>query len=54
MESDRMAELLARAAGGDVGAAAAFLRARAVRVEAGERFRASGRAAALRMIRARE
>ncbi|MFD7919483.1 hypothetical protein ACFV3R_09690 [Streptomyces sp. NPDC059740] len=54
MDDDKMAALLARAASGDMTAAAAFQRARAARVDAGERFRASGRAAAWRMIRASE
>lgn len=54
MDDDKMAALLARAASGDMTAAAAFRSARAARVDAGERFRASGQAAAWRMIRASE
>ncbi|MGW7201446.1 hypothetical protein [Streptomyces chryseus] len=54
MSSDKLTAILARAAAGDPDAAAAFLRARAGRVQAAERFRASGHAAAWRMIRAAE
>ncbi|MCX4792602.1 hypothetical protein OG369_43280 [Streptomyces sp. NBC_01221] len=54
MSSDKLTAMLARAASGDPDAAAAFLRTRAVRVQAAERFRTSGRAAAWRMIRAAE
>lgn len=52
MATDKLTELLTRAANGDTEAAAAFLRARAVRVRAAERVTSSARAAALRMIRA--
>ncbi|MEU0023701.1 hypothetical protein AB0C59_05420 [Streptomyces sp. NPDC048664] len=52
MATDKLTELLARAADGDVEAAAAFLRARAVRARAADRVTSSARVAALRMIRA--
>ncbi|MFI5986773.1 hypothetical protein ACIBEA_38670 [Streptomyces sp. NPDC051555] len=45
-------DLLARAARGDAAAAAAFVKTQAVRVQAQERVKATGRAAAWRMIRA--
>jgi len=51
MTDSKITELLARAASGDPEAAAAFRRERALRLHAAERFRASGRAAALRMLR---
>lgn len=54
MDDDKMATLLARAASGEMTAAAAFQRALAARVDARERFRASGQAAAWRLIRASE
>ncbi|WP_331731816.1 hypothetical protein [Streptomyces sp. NBC_00073] len=51
MTDSKITELLARAASGDPEAAAAFTRARAVRLRAAERVSSSGRAAALRMLR---
>ncbi|GLX22651.1 hypothetical protein [Streptomyces lavendulae] len=51
MATDKLTALLTRAANGDADAAAAFLRARAVRARAAERVTSSARAAALRMIR---
>ncbi|MFJ4003991.1 hypothetical protein ACIPWL_11090 [Streptomyces sp. NPDC090023] len=52
MTDSKITELLARAATGDPEAAAAFVRARALRLRAAERASASGRAAARRMLRA--
>ncbi|WP_331751968.1 hypothetical protein [Streptomyces sp. NBC_00829] len=52
MTDSKITELLARAASGDPEAAAAFMRARALRLHAAERLSASGRAAARRMLRA--
>ncbi|MFD6968793.1 hypothetical protein [Streptomyces sp. NPDC059949] len=54
MSSDKLTVMLARAASGDPDAASAFLRVRAGRAQAAERFRTSGRAAAWRMIRTAE
>ncbi|MFC7986537.1 hypothetical protein [Streptomyces sp. NPDC057336] len=51
MTDNKITELLARAAGGDREAAAAFARARVLRLHAAERVRASGRTAARRMLR---
>lgn len=52
MTAIKITELLARAASGDPEAAAAFMRARALRLHAAERVSASGRDAAWRMLRA--
>ncbi|WP_159046945.1 hypothetical protein [Streptomyces sp. XY66] len=51
MTDNKITELLARAASGDPEAAAAFMRARALRLHAAELVSASGRRAALRMLR---
>ncbi|WP_424892403.1 hypothetical protein [Streptomyces sp. XH2] len=51
MNSNPLDDLLARAAQGDMAAAAAFMRVRAASIQAQERFTASGRAAAWRMLR---
>ncbi|MEU8544675.1 hypothetical protein AB0C52_32545 [Streptomyces sp. NPDC048717] len=51
MTDSKITELLARAACGDPEAAAAFARARALRLHAAERVSVSGRAAARRMLR---
>ncbi|MFE9121534.1 hypothetical protein [Streptomyces sp. NPDC007172] len=52
MTDTKITALLARAASVDPGAAAAFVRMRALRLHAAERVSASGRAAARRMLRA--
>ncbi|MEU0214085.1 hypothetical protein ABZ281_02815 [Streptomyces sp. NPDC006265] len=51
MKDSKITELLARAASGDPEAAAAFTRARALRLHAAECLSTSGRAAAMRMLR---
>ncbi|WEH38015.1 hypothetical protein PZB75_31965 (plasmid) [Streptomyces sp. AM 4-1-1] len=51
MTDSKITELLARAASGDAEAAAAFVRARALRLYAAGHVSASGRAAARRMLR---
>ncbi|MEV6583564.1 hypothetical protein AB0M92_36080 [Streptomyces sp. NPDC051582] len=51
MTDSKITELLARAASGDAQAAAAFTRGRALRLHAAELVSASGRTAALRMLR---
>lgn len=48
--ADPQADLLARAAAGDHAAQAQFTAARTARILARDRFTASGRAAALRML----
>ncbi|MFD8416542.1 hypothetical protein ACFV2Q_33175 [Streptomyces sp. NPDC059650] len=52
MTDSKITELLARAANDDPEAAAAFVRARDLRLHAAERVSVSGRAAARRMLRA--
>lgn len=52
MTDSKITKLLARAANGDPEAAAAFVRARALRLHAAERVSVSGRTAARRMLRA--